>query len=174
MVNGLSAYFSSLKRRIGIGLVVIVFAFALHRLSLTLHQQVIGGLAFIVIFSAGLLYYYISMFHAKSIRTSEFLLSLISVFLLTITMFAIIYNEPLSSDRTSFIQNGERLNDLPFGDALYFSTVTITTLGYGDIAPLGAYRYFAMAEVILGLVYMGTILYFVTSVLGGPRNPKLL
>jgi hypothetical protein len=38
-------------------------------------------------------------------------------------------------------------------DALYFSFVTITTLGYGDIQPLGFSRVIAATESIWGLLF---------------------
>ncbi len=41
------------------------------------------------------------------------------------------------------------------GDSLYFSLVTFTSLGYGDIAPVGASRWVACVEVILGLSLFG-------------------
>jgi potassium channel LctB len=169
MARNLSRYVHALLKRALIGFVVVLFAFALHRLSMSVHQEVLGAIVFIFVFTAGLLYYYISMFHAKNIRGSEFLVSLLSVFLLTIVMFAIIYNEQVSDPSSHFIENGEEIDDLTFSDALYFSTTTITTLGYGDIVPEGVFRYFVMAEVLLGLLYMGTILYFVTVVLGRNR-----
>ena len=38
-------------------------------------------------------------------------------------------------------------------DYLYFSVVTFTTLGYGDISPLGIARGFAALEAILGFIF---------------------
>lgn len=38
--------------------------------------------------------------------------------------------------------------------SLYFSVVTLTTLGYGDIAPIGASRFFAATEAFLGAFMM--------------------
>jgi hypothetical protein len=39
---------------------------------------------------------------------------------------------------------------------LYFSAVTITTVGYGDVVPLtGAARFFAAFEATLGIILLG-------------------
>lgn len=44
-------------------------------------------------------------------------------------------------------------------DALYFSVVTWTTLGYGDILPSSFYtKVFVIVEVILGYIYMGILI----------------
>jgi len=39
-----------------------------------------------------------------------------------------------------------------FIDCVYFSFTTFTTLGYGDIEPLGALRYLTGIEALAGLV----------------------
>ncbi len=41
-----------------------------------------------------------------------------------------------------------------FGDAVYFSLVTFTTLGYGDLHAIGNMRYLAGAESFMGVVLM--------------------
>ncbi|MDH5436229.1 MAG: potassium channel family protein, partial [Gammaproteobacteria bacterium] len=41
-------------------------------------------------------------------------------------------------------------NARSFIDCLYFSVVTFTTLGYGDIVPLGLTRLFAASEAFIG------------------------
>lgn len=56
-------------------------------------------------------------------------------------------------------------NDKPFKldwpDAIYFSVITFTSLGYGDIVPTGLGKLVAMAEVLLGLalvaIFIGKI-----------------
>ena len=50
------------------------------------------------------------------------------------------------------------------GDALYFSVVTLTSLGYGDIRPDGIARLFAGIEVVLGLSFFGVIVAKISSV----------
>lgn len=55
-------------------------------------------------------------------------------------------------------QNGLAINGkavaASFGDSLYFSIVTFTTLGYGDFHALGAMRFMAGAESFIGVILM--------------------
>lgn len=44
------------------------------------------------------------------------------------------------------------------GNSIYFSFITSTTAGYGDITPLGWARLIAIIEVIIGLVFLGLII----------------
>lgn len=51
-----------------------------------------------------------------------------------------------------------------FGDALYFSIVTISSLGYGDIRPIGWARALVGAEVLIGLAFLGLLVAKISSV----------
>ena len=42
-----------------------------------------------------------------------------------------------------------------FGNCLYFSIVTFTSLGYGDLSPVGFGKALACMEVIVGLSFFG-------------------
>jgi Ion channel len=59
------------------------------------------------------------------------------------------------------------------GDLIYFSFVTLTTTGYGDIAPLHPYaRSLANVEAIIGQIYPATLLArLVTLELAHERGP---
>lgn len=62
-------------------------------------------------------------------------------------------------------------------DGLYFSVVTITTLGYGDMMPLGATgKTLAMIETIMGFVLVvlviGTFLTGVRDIHNLPQDPE--
>ena len=47
--------------------------------------------------------------------------------------------------------------------SIYFSVVTVSTLGYGDIVPQGLSKAIACLEVIFGLTMMGIIVAKLTS-----------
>ncbi|MBN4075432.1 MAG: hypothetical protein COA71_11890 [SAR86 cluster bacterium] len=54
--------------------------------------------------------------------------------------------------------------DITFGNSLYFSVVTITTLGYGDLSPISDFgKAIASLEALLGIVLMGVFLFAVTN-----------
>lgn len=46
-----------------------------------------------------------------------------------------------------------------FKSALYFSIVTFTTLGYGDVKPTHEFRMWAASEAIIGAILMGLFLF---------------
>ncbi|MBS3055889.1 MAG: two pore domain potassium channel family protein [Candidatus Aenigmarchaeota archaeon] len=49
-------------------------------------------------------------------------------------------------------------------DSIYFSAVTTSSLGYGDIAPMGLSRILIMFEVLLGLLFIGAFASKIISV----------
>jgi hypothetical protein len=56
-------------------------------------------------------------------------------------------------------------------DELYFSFVTLTTVGYGDLSPApGVARAFAVAEMLVGQIYLVTIVSLIVSNLGTKRR----
>jgi len=42
-----------------------------------------------------------------------------------------------------------------YGDCLYFSVVTFSSLGYGDLRPVGISRLLSSSEVMIGLAFLG-------------------
>lgn len=46
-----------------------------------------------------------------------------------------------------------------FYDALYFSVITFTTLGYGDMLPHGGFRLVAGSEALCGILFTGLFLF---------------
>ena len=59
-------------------------------------------------------------------------------------------------------------------DAIYFAIVTWTTLGYGDLQPLGHYRLIAAIEALYGYFYLGLtvglMINYLDQEMGGLRK----
>lgn len=92
---------------------------------------------------------------------------LIAAAVLLTLVFAVIYScMSTLAPIHSFQENGTP-GQISFMDALYFSVTTETTLGYGDISPLGWARAVACTQVILGLVIAGLAISKITSLPGG-------
>lgn len=58
---------------------------------------------------------------------------------------------------------GYRLGGLPWGDALYQTLVTITTVGYADITPPGNMRGFTIVMVALGPILLALLVSVITG-----------
>lgn len=56
-------------------------------------------------------------------------------------------------------------------DAIYFSVVTWTTLGYGDLHPVPQARLWAATEALLGYIYMGILIALLTDIIGW-KSPR--
>jgi len=87
--------------------------------------------------------------------------SLFMISLLTILGFAALY------DFLSIYAQGIRFAyseiQIGFLECVYFSTVTFTTLGFGDFYPVGISRLFVSIEVFAGLTFFGLIISKVTA-----------
>ncbi len=68
-------------------------------------------------------------------------------------IFALIYTLPVMLFTT-----GGVTKTINFAEALYFSGVTFTTLGYGDISAVGIARAAAVTEAVMGIVTMNTFM----------------
>ena len=83
----------------------------------------------------------------------------VEVWLFGITYFALF----------ALVDVGEIIGNFDYGmlDCVYFSFVNYTTLGYGDLVPLGHIRFVAGSEALVGLVVYGLVSLFHLS-----RNAK--
>jgi len=86
--------------------------------------------------------------------------------------FAIIYFLSSFSPNHSLIYMGEPLkhNFTGFLAMIYFSFITLTSTGYGDIVPLGILRLFAILEIFFGLIVFG----FLVSKLITARQHRII
>ena len=94
----------------------------------------------------------------KSQYSSNDYLAFLKVLFDLVFIFAYVYFTIYSFESSSFAGDGISDGSLGF-DFLYFSVVTLTTLGYGDIYPVSVLaRSFVIFEVLLFAVYISIIL----------------
>jgi hypothetical protein len=89
---------------------------------------------------------------------------LLTVLTAIVALFAIGY-WALAHTGPGYLVSTYDSNAVPgLADALYFSIVTISSLGYGDIRPVGPARVLVSLEVIVGLAFLGLLVAKVSSV----------
>ncbi len=105
--------------------------------------------------------------------TADILYGSVCVYLLVGMLFAMIYTFLDLLNPAAFAVSTAAASSSPSEGALaYYSFVTLTTLGYGDIIPVSGYaRTFAFLEAIIGVLYVAILisrlvsLYITQSVL---------
>lgn len=88
-------------------------------------------------------------------------------FALLILVFAWVHQSIGLMDNSGPAARGTR----DFGDALYFSIVTITTLGYGDFIPMGPGRAIAAMQGLLGYFILGILVSTGFQLIAPGTNP---
>jgi ion channel len=84
------------------------------------------------------------------------------IFALGVFLFGIAYFF-LTSIQDGLASNTSPATQITIWTSFYFSVVTVSTLGYGDIVPQGLSKILACFEVIFGLTMMGIIVAKLTS-----------
>lgn len=78
----------------------------------------------------------------------------LAIYLLAIVLFATVHHHGSAVDVANYLVNGVPTR-LRWNDSLYFSTVTMTTIGFGDIVPSGKWaRAITMVEAITGVILL--------------------
>jgi hypothetical protein len=130
---------------------VIVFESIPYQLYISIFLLLFYGFITLVILGSVL---------RDEIVTVDTIYGALCVYLLIGTTWAVGYNFLESLQPGSFLVNPALSPDgtLRFGELLYFSFVTITTLGYGDITPLiPATRSLASLEAVTGVLYTAVL-----------------
>jgi hypothetical protein len=121
-----------------------------HIVLLLSYIHVISIYAYFLLFlQANTLYYFLGY-------------SLYSLFL--IPLFARIYRE------VGLIKDGVIIHDIT--TSIYFSLVTWTTLGYGDIRHSEAARFYATTEAFFGYLFMGLLVSFIILMSSKKNKPQ--
>ncbi len=131
------------------GMVIASFLawFGLSRLSEAAAGDTIGTIA-----SVGLVLWIVSQswFYMTQVKSPRRLLFLMGVSFIQVVpfLFAAVYGAFGYTDNCVLGAKGP-------ADILYFSYVTFTTVGYGDMSPTGLCRGLAVAEAVTGYILLG-------------------
>ena len=85
------------------------------------------------------------------------LLLLLTIFVLLVVLFGAFYTFMTPSEN-GVIQSNAESGAFDFYSGLYFSIVTVSSLGYGDMYPVGLSKVAATIEVLLGLGLVGIMI----------------
>ena len=82
-------------------------------------------------------------------------MAFLSLYCLLVVVFGCLYRIiDLHADQPQFVVHGSRTL-IAFNEAMYFSVITLSTLGYGDILPYGiVVRALAAIEVVMGILML--------------------
>ena len=94
---------------------------------------------------------------------------LLGSFALMVLVFAWVHQQIGLMDMSGAGTRGTR----DFSDALYFSVVTITTVGYGDFIPTGAGRSIAALQGLLGYFILGIMVSTGFQLIAPHTEPSL-
>ena len=70
------------------------------------------------------------------------------VFIFAVIYFIASFGSPILMEGNS----GELLHNHDFAEMIYYSTVTLLSIGYGDLTPIGPIRYISVFEGFVGIV----------------------
>ena len=134
----------------------------------TLSFWATGGGAYAIV--AGFHYLTLSTLTDDRMTPARFLYRTMLIVITMQMAFALIYH--FASTPTSYLARGSvRVTD--FVDALYFSGSTLLTVGYGDVVPMGDFRFTAIAEVYGGTLFIFSFFTWGLSVLGQRHFERL-
>lgn len=118
---------------------------------------------------------YFRMKLKESRFSTEIFYALLVIYSIVITGFALIYFI-LSFQGIVLVEHGELHQVNIIGSLIhsfYFSGVTLLTIGYGDIIPVGIGRFIALIEALLGYILpTAFVLRLVQTRRGGTRDSE--
>jgi ion channel len=109
--------------------------------------------------------------NARSILNAH-LYTAVSIYLLLGMQWFALYSAIDAFYPGSFLFNGSVGSD-PRSELLYFSLVTLSTIGYGDIVPLhGEVRILAALEGVTGVIYIAIMVAIIVSLYKRPGDSQ--
>ncbi|WP_298851754.1 potassium channel family protein [uncultured Ruegeria sp.] len=153
---------STLLAALGLVLASFLAWYGLSRLNETTAGDTIGTFA-----SVGLLIWLVSQswYYMTQVKSPRRLLFLMGVSFIQVVpfLFAAVYGAFGYNDHCVIGAQGP-------GDILYFSYVTFTTVGYGDMSPTGLCRGLAVSEAVTGYILLGMFVAAAVSLYARNHN----
>ena len=122
-------------------------------------------------------YFYMMLMLARTVLhptkvNQEMLFAGLSIYIILGFMFSQLYAAVYAYNPNSFSYASEYYpNGLGWYDFLYFSFVTLTTLGYGDIYPiLATARGLAIVQAICGVMFLATMVAELVGIAASQRS----
>jgi UDP-N-acetylmuramyl pentapeptide phosphotransferase/UDP-N-acetylglucosamine-1-phosphate transferase len=136
---------------------IIIFGVMHFFLGNEINAIVLVVMVFILVYSVGLIPWIDDLFKSKKFTT--FILSYAFFVIMVTFLFAGAYY----SNGGDFTYLGEQTS-ISFEDSLYFSIISFTTVGYGEISPLGLNKLISSIQALLGMMLnIGFIGYILAS-----------
>jgi len=94
----------------------------------------------------------------------------VCTYLLIGVMFAFLYSLLFMLDPTSFTNVSVSVDDVSPLNFLYYSFVTLTTLGFGDITPSSmTAKFWSITEAIMGVLFIAVLIGRIVSLVGNKK-----
>ena len=149
-----------------VGLVVSLATGSVHLNTLNFWLTALVAFVVVTIFDVLVL----GILNEEKISPSQFLLRMMVMVVLMQTAFASIYY--WAADSTTYLMRNDGKPVTDFVDALYFSGITLLTVGYGDIVPRGDFRFTAVAEVYGGTLFIFAFFTWGLGVMASRHSSK--
>ena len=163
----LTALFAACQNRrtvikAGVLVVMVIILRGIHFLSALNSLLIASQIISIVFLMLTVVFIFTYLIKSKQV-TANTLYASLSGYLLISVLWATVYTmieiiEPGSFSLSLMEESGGDSIQFEFVYSIYYSLVTITTLGYGDIIPATApARMFAAIEAVIGQIYIAVI-----------------
>jgi hypothetical protein len=116
------------------------------------------GCALVALFTSGVAIVAIFGFVVHDIGPAKTFLAMFAQTIVLVLVYSLLYLYRLN------------IENIAFDDALYYSVVTWTSLGYSDLNPVGEMKFVTALQAITGYVFLGLLVSVLASVVGQPTK----